>query len=231
MACIRIGTAVVLVDPGFEEPSSPWERQRKADWKGLERSPGLYAWFDASGIQPEDITHVLITHTHHDHYAGVASMDADGRYQPRFRRARYVMGRRDWEENTERRQSDSVLTLRLGAVERAGLLELADTETEVAPGITLLPAPGETPGHCIVRVSSQGFTFYYLSDLFHHTCEVAHPDWVSPGRDQAAMRQSRDRLCAAAIAEDATLVYAHHPFPGWGRIRPTGKGYVWEKTF
>jgi glyoxylase-like metal-dependent hydrolase (beta-lactamase superfamily II) len=228
MACIRIGESIILVDPGFEEPSSPWERQRAIGWKGLKRSPGLYAWLSASGIAPDQITHVLITHTHHDHYAGVASEGADGRYTPRFPRARHLMGRRDWEDDPERQQPGSELSLRLGAVERAGLLELVDTETEVVSGITLLPAPGETPGHCIVRVRSQGASFYYLSDLFHHTCEIEHPDWVSPGRDQAAMRRSRDRLFAATIAEDATLVYAHHPFPGWGRIRPAGGGYGWE---
>jgi glyoxylase-like metal-dependent hydrolase (beta-lactamase superfamily II) len=106
-----------------------------------------------------------------------------------------------------------------------------NTETEIVPGITLVPAPGETPGHCIVRVRSRDASFYYLSDLFHHTCEVEHPDWVSPGRDQAAMRQSRDLLFAAAMAEVPILVYAHHPFPGWGRIRPKGAGYTWEETF
>src|SRR5579864_3315855 len=37
MACIRIGDATILVDPGFEEPSSAWERQRAAEWKGIER--------------------------------------------------------------------------------------------------------------------------------------------------------------------------------------------------
>ena len=231
MVCIQVGSAIVLIDPGFEDPSSIWELQRKSAWNGLRRSPGLYAWFSAAGIQPEHVTHVLITHAHHDHYAGVATEDADGQYRPQFPRAQHLMGRRDWDDNAERRQPDSVLSLRMGAVERAGLLVLVDTDTEVLPGITLLPAPGETPGHCIVRLRSQGKTFYYLSDLFHHSCEVEHPDWVSPDRDQAAMRQSRDRLCAAALAEDATLVYAHHPFPGWGRIRTTPTGYVWEKTF
>jgi glyoxylase-like metal-dependent hydrolase (beta-lactamase superfamily II) len=231
MACIRVGTAIVLIDPGFEEPSSPWERQRAAGWKGLKRTPGLYAWLTASGIRPEQVTHILITHTHHDHYAGVARMGAEGQYMLRFPQARYMMGRQDWEENAERHQPNSELSLRLGAVEQAGLLELVDTETKILPEITMVPAPGETPGHCIVRVQSQDASFYYLSDLFHHTCEVEHPDWVSPGRDRTAMRRSRERLCAAAVAEDATLVYAHHPFPGWGHIRPKGDGYVWEKDF
>ncbi len=231
MACVRIGEAIVLIDPGFEEPSSEWERQRAAGWKGLRRTPGLYAWLAAEGIRPEQVTHVLITHTHHDHYAGVASADVDGQYTPRFPRARHIMGRRDWEDSAERLQPDSELSLRLGTVERAGLLELVDAETDILPEIRIIPAPGETPGHCIVRVQSQGASFYYLSDLFHHACEVEHPDWVSPGRDRAAMRVSRERLCAAAVAEDATLVYAHHPFPGWGRIRTTGGGYVWERGF
>src|SRR5215471_14260983 len=35
MACVRVGSATVLIDPGFEEPSSPWERQRAAEWKDL----------------------------------------------------------------------------------------------------------------------------------------------------------------------------------------------------
>ncbi len=231
MVCVRLGDAIILIDPGFEEPSSPWERQRAAEWKGLQRTPGLHAWLAAIGIQPEQVTHVLITHTHHDHYAWVARLGAQGQVTLQFPHARHMMGRRDWEENAERLQPNSEFSLRLGAVEQAGLLELVDTETTVVPGITMIPAPGETPGHSIVRVQSQGATFYFLSDLFHHTCEVEHPDWVSPGREQAAMRRSRDRLCAAAVAEDATLVYAHHPFPGWGHIRRRGEGYVWEKDF
>jgi glyoxylase-like metal-dependent hydrolase (beta-lactamase superfamily II) len=231
MVCVQTGTAIVLIDPGFEEPSSLWERQRAADWKGLARTPGLHAWLAASGIRPEQVTDILITHTHGDHYAGVARMGAEGQYTLQFPQARHWMGRRDWEEDAQRHQPNSELSLRLGAVAQAGLLELVDKETKITPEITMLPAPGETPGHCIVRVQSDNATFYYLSDLFHHTCEVAHPDWVSPGRDQAAMRQSRKWLCEAAVAEDATLVYAHHPFPGWGRIHPTEDGYAWERIF
>ena len=128
--------------------------------EGNEAVPGLHAWLAASGIRREQVTHVLITHTHHDHYAGVARVDENGQHPLQFPRARHLMGRQDWEEDEERLQPDSELSLRLGAVERAGLLELVDSETEVAPGITLIPAPGETPGHCIVRVRSQGAGFY-----------------------------------------------------------------------
>ena len=52
----------------------------------------------------------------------------------------------------------------------------------------------------MARVHSAGESFYYVGDLFHHPCEVEHLDWVSPGRDRAAVRASRERLIAAAVA-------------------------------
>ncbi len=229
MACVRIGSSIVLIDPGFEKPSSPWERQRAMDWKGLVRTPGLFAWMDSHGIRTDQVTHVLITHIHHDHYAGIATRNEEGRHVLRFPNARHFLGRRDWDESAERHDPSSEFSVRLGAVDRAGLLERVDSDTCILPEITMMPAPGETPGHCIVKVRSRNSSFYYLSDLFHHSCEVEHPDWVSIGRDPVAMRESRDRLFEASIAEDATLVYAHHPFPGWGRIGRTETGFVWER--
>ena len=91
----------------------------------------------------------------------------------------------------------------------------------------MLHAPGESPGHAIVRVASGEARFYFVGDLFHHPCEVEHLDWVSSGRDQAAMERSRRRLVAEAVPAGATLVFTHRPFPGWGRIVAQGDGYRW----
>jgi glyoxylase-like metal-dependent hydrolase (beta-lactamase superfamily II) len=175
------------------------------------------------GIAPAEITHVLITHTHDDHYSAT-TVERDGRLVPRFPRAWCFVGRGDWEGQ----DPAGPLAVRLGALDRPGLLELVDGVREVAPGITMLPAPGETPGHSIVRISSAGETLYYVGDLFHHHCEIAHPDWVSPGRDPVAMQASRERLLADAAREQATVVYTHAPFPGWGRIVLQGDGYRWQ---
>jgi hypothetical protein len=112
-------------------------------------------------------------------------------------------------------------------VRRAAFEALHD-EREIVPGITMIPAPGETPGHSIVRVRSAGQSFYYLGDLFHYACEVEHPDWMDPGRDPETMRRSRDQLMAEAAATHALVVFTHAPFPGWGRIVPTPTGYRWE---
>ena len=96
------------------------------------------------------------------------------------------------------------------------------------PGVTMIAAPGESPGHAIVRVRSGGERFYFLGDLFHHACEVVSTDWVSPGRNQHVLRASRERLIADAVATRATLAFTHGLFPPWGRIVPADGGYRWE---
>lgn len=223
---IRLGGASVMVDPGFDDPSSPWDQAFGARWPSYDRTPGLGAALAALGISPKDVTHVLITHGHDDHFAGVAA-DAGGRREPWFPRARHLIGRQDWEGNPRRADPQSELTRRLGPLHAKGLLELVDGEQEVVPGVSMIHAPGETPGHSIVRVRSAQARFYFVGDLFHHACEIAHPDWMSPGHDTAAMRASRDRLLAEAFP-DATVVFAHAPFPAWGRIVAVERGYAWE---
>ncbi len=107
------------------------------------------------------------------------------------------------------------------------MLELVDGDQEVVPNVRMIHTPGETPGHSIVRVRSAEKRFYFVGDLFHHACEIANPDWASPGRT-TVMRTSRDRLFAEASAE-ATIVFAHAPFPAWGHIVAIDGGYVWKQ--
>ena len=209
VAHVALGGASVLIDTGLGEPlpGAPWTEPR------VYRTPGVRAGLAAIGVAPGDVTHVLLTHAHPDHVGGLA---ADGR--PRFPNARVLLGRAD---------RDGALAppaaQQLVAVEAAGLLELVDGEREVVPGVTMVPAPGESPGHMVVRVAAGGGTFAFVGDLVHHPCQVAHPDWVLGGRDAEATRASRERWFRA----DATLAYTHGLFPAWGRVVPDGGGYRW----
>ena len=225
LVLIHAGEAVILVDPGFEDPSGADAEM----WPGLVRSPGLHAALQSMDVKPEQVTHVLLTHTHGDHYAGVTVM-RKGERVPRYPHARYYVGRADWEQHPERARTDSMLATQLGTLARLNLLELVDNSREIAPGVTMLAAPGESAGHCIVHLRSGGETFYFLGDLFHLGCEVEHPDWVSPGRDKETMLASRRRVMADAAASRATVVFSHEPFPGWGQIVATENRYRWEPS-
>jgi glyoxylase-like metal-dependent hydrolase (beta-lactamase superfamily II) len=225
---VALGRASIIIDPGCDDPSSTWQEGFAAKWPGLRRSPGLQAGLAVIGVDPDAVTHVVITHAHADHFAGVTA-ERNGQDVVRFPKARHFIGRKDWEESPARGDPASDLTVRLGAVDRAGLLEVIDGEREVAPGVTMIPTPGETPGHSVARVRSRGQSFFYVGDLFHHPCEVEHADWVPVGRDLAASRASRSRVFGEAASSRAIVVFSHDRFPAWGRIVPRGPAFGWER--
>lgn len=228
LAHVRFGAASIVIDPGCDEPSSVWAGEFAAKWPGLTRSPGIAAALRLIDVDPDAVTHVLITHAHEDHLAGVAA-ERGADVVLRFPRARHLIGRRDWEEHPARTQPGSALVRRLGLAARHGLLETVEDDREVAPGVTMLAAPGETPGHCVVRVASGNRRFYYLGDLFHLPCEVEHVAWAPPNRDVAALVSSRRRLLAETAGGDSVLVFSHDRFPAWGRIVRAGDGYRWRR--
>ncbi len=229
LAHVALANASILIDPGFDDPTSSWQARFGVKWPGSRRSPGLRAGLDRLGVAAAAVTHVLITHAHSDHFAGV-TVERDGRDVVRFPQARHFIGRQDWLENPAREDPASELAERLGTVDRLGLLEVVDAEREVAPGVTIIPAPGETPGHCVVRVRSVGQSFYYVGDLFHHPCEVEHPGWIPANRDPGATGTSRRRVFAEAAASGATVVFSHDLFPAWGRILVTDGVFQWESA-
>lgn len=122
VAHVRIGVASVLIDPGFGAlPPESWLARELE----LRPTPGVQAGLAAAGIQPDQITHVVITHAHGDHFTG-ATLTCDARRVPRYPRARYVLGRADWDGNPAREDPDSETSIHLGTLERAGLLDLVD---------------------------------------------------------------------------------------------------------
>ena len=58
-------------------------------------------------------------------------------------------------------------------------MELVSEETEVLPGVWLLPAVGHTPGHMVVALTSGDDGALYLGDAVLDEANFAHPDWAS----------------------------------------------------
>jgi glyoxylase-like metal-dependent hydrolase (beta-lactamase superfamily II) len=225
---IQTGDAAILIDAALDDPGSSWEHGFLEAWPGTTRTAGVVRGLTSLGVSPEDITHVLLTHVHFDHVIGLAA-EIDGRLLPRYPNARVLLGRGDW-VNVPDGHLGPDGKARLEVIERLGLLDLVDGEREVVSGVTMIPAPGESPGHSMIRVASGGEQLYAVGDLFHHWSEVDHIDWMVPWANQEQMLAARQRLLVAAAATDALVVFTHEPFPPWGRIvRVEGDAYRWQR--
>ncbi len=182
---------------------------------GYQPPPDLLAQLMEIGVRPQDITHLVITHAHFDHYAGITT-ERDGKYVPSFPNARCYLGRADWEHpDTQQDLQDpaSLDSHTFGVLHQHSLLELVEGNLELIPAVNIIAAPGESPGHQIVRVHSEGQTLYCLGDLYHHPSEVEQPTWMATWADPKSNLRSRRALVEAALAENALLVAAHMP-PG-----------------
>jgi glyoxylase-like metal-dependent hydrolase (beta-lactamase superfamily II) len=225
-ALIRVGDALILVDgPIYDLPPGS-----SMSLPGYQPPDDLLAQLAAVEVSPAAITHVIITHLHLDHYGGL-TIHADKRSTPAFPNALHYAGRVDWQQpwfQRALRRKNSPESLTLGVIEAAGLLELVDGQQEIVPGVSIHPAPGETPGHQIVRVESEGQVLYCLGDLYHHIVEVEQSSWMPHWCAQEPLLAARSAFVAAALAEDALLMATH--IPGLGRLSIKGDKISWEET-
>ncbi|MCH7663228.1 MAG: MBL fold metallo-hydrolase [Chloroflexi bacterium] len=219
MLCHHIAHAgrSVLVDAtrydfpaGYEQYAIPAKQQ-----------PSLLEQLAARHIQPEDISDVVITHAHFDHYNGLSLADGDG-YRPAFPNARHYLGIGDYNPA----DFGGLETRTLKLVHDLGLLTLVEAPLELGAGITILPAPGESPGHQIVHVHVNIEHAYITGDLYHHPLEFADTGlnvyWTTP-----EMPASKQELMRAAAGSGAKVYFSH--ISGPHTVRAEGKKLVWER--
>ncbi len=124
------------------------------------------------GLSEDDINYVILTHLHTDHAGGAVKM-VDNKYVPRFPKARYIIGKREWEMALlpDERTAAVYVPDRLTPLAEAGQVDFVEGDAELMPGIKAVFTGGHTPGHFGLEIESEGTSVFYYADIF---CSSAH---------------------------------------------------------
>jgi glyoxylase-like metal-dependent hydrolase (beta-lactamase superfamily II) len=213
---VRTPIASIMIDPGGW---SEEQVQRLAQLRPVRMEDNL----GALRIDPAEVTHVLVSHGHPDHFQSVLVGNPDeGRL--RFPKAEHFMHRRDLEGGALSERDRSEVDRYFAPISKAGRLQtVSDYGTEIIEGVTMIHTGGESAGHCVVRLTSRGDTFIYLADLIHVPEEARHLDWAMRQRNTDELVAGRRRVFAEADARHAVLMYTHDAaIPPWGRVTAAG---------
>lgn len=211
----------IIVDGGIgddkERPARPSWHHRRTDF--LERL----------GVAPESVEAMLFTHLHADH-VGWATRLEEGRWVPRFPRARHIVAGAEFAHWAALDAvapvghgcfRDSVLPL----VE-AGLLDQVADDNAPFPGLRLRPLPGHTPGQVGITLTGTRRSVLIAADALHHPAQLLEPDVTSRFcSDPEIAVRTRLALLEEAASENLVLVPHHARGRALWKVTRQGNAY------
>lgn len=214
---VRMGAELVLFDAGCGSLFGP-------------AGGRLLRQLALAGVRPEQITAVILSHAHGDHFGGL--LDANSQ-TPVFKHAAHYVARKEFEfwagaspDVSELRQSPEGRKHMIAGA-RSVLETLRSKWQLVAPGerliegLEIIDAPGHTPGHLAFLISSGGEQLLHFVDAeHHHAITFARREWViafdlNPEQAEATRRKLFDR----SAADRLRVFGAHMPFPSLGHVK------------
>ena len=217
---VRSSDKLVLIETGVGDKEGH-RRQASPAAQGT-----LLAELAAIGVRPEEIDVVINTHLHADHCGWNTRQQGDEAV-PTFPNAEYYVIEDEWKAAIapNERTRATYLEDNLLPLERHNRLHLVDGEHKLTDEVTIVPAPGHSPGHAHVVLSSGGETGIYTGDIAQVAVQLERTAWVSSFDILPLVTMETKRaMVEEAIETGSLIISCHLTFPGMGRMTRNEQG-------
>jgi glyoxylase-like metal-dependent hydrolase (beta-lactamase superfamily II) len=214
----------ILVDDGN---GTKWNDKLKDIYKLDNSSGDLLASLAKTGLKPEDITDVILTHLHFDHAGGSTTL-SNGELVPTFANAKYYVQKKQWELSGQPTEKDRGSFMRDDFVPlmNHGVLELVDGEGELFPGIEVLVTNGHTSAQQLPKISDGTTSMLFCCDLLPTAAHLPWPYVMSYDVRPLITLEEKRKILTRAHEEGWILFLEHDPIVEAITIRPTDKAFT-----
>lgn len=185
----------------------------------------------AAGINPSDVTTILMTHLHLDHVGGLIDAAGNARY-PNAELVMHTDEAAFWlspdalAKASESVKSSVEMAQKATAPYQARLRTLSSGEA--LPGFAIVPEPGHTPGHSGWMINSGGQKLLIWGDIAHlPSLQFANPHiGVAFDTDGKQAYDTRLKILDMAASERLLVAGMHLDFPPFGHVRKQDQAYA-----
>lgn len=203
---VDTGREKILCDTGLGTALTKKEQRIYAAYEPSRIESGL----KEIGFTPADINYVILTHLHTDHVGG-AVVEENGKLVTRFKNARYVVQREEWQDamNPDERTSAVYIVDRLAVLGESKQLDLVDGDLELLSGVKLVKTGGHTAGHQGIEFSSGGKTIVYYADIIPSSHHFKVPYVASVDLYPRDTMKVKRALVKRALAGEIAIAFDH----------------------
>ena len=214
---IMKGSEAIVVDTGIGNRLSAVERRIFDHGDGW-----LIDGLKLLGMEPGDITHVLLSHLHFDHCGGIVRRRPAGALEPSFPRARIFVQK--GEIDIARNSANERLRAAYRHIEEclepvAGMIEAVEGDVDLVPGVTATVTGGHTAHHQVALVHSAGRCFMHMADIVPTQSHMRGPWNQAYDLDAIRTMEQKARYLERAVKEEWWVSFAHDPRVFAARIK------------
>ena len=201
---------IVLIDTGVGNKQL---KQLKSTTYGFYDLTDICDALEARGIQPEQVTDIVLTHLHFDHCGGTTCIN-NHRVVPVFPNATCWISRSQWESALQPNplEADSFFPDNMAAIEQAGKLHLIDSDTDLCEGIQLRIYEGHTSGQIVPYIQTDTDMYVFAGDVIPTVAHIS-PLWISAYDIQPLTSYyEKIRLLDEAAAYNQLIVHYHDAY-------------------
>lgn len=224
MRCVfaTSNTRKILVDTGIKV-----ENAREFSYYDFSELKTIETCLAEIGVNPEDITDVVLTHLHFDHCGAVTRKNEKGELIPTFPYARYWCSRGQWETacHPSVLEVDSFSPADFLPLLNSGKLHLIAENTEIDSNFRLRIFDGHTKGQLACYIDGMDGGYLIPGDVIPTAAHISLC-WLS-----AYDMHAEDAVCSKremledSVEDDRKLIFYHDAFRESAKVVKNGDLY------